>query len=84
MPALITGSEFATYLGLNETAEGATRLAYFADGASEFVNNYTGRDWQSAARTNEKYRGNDTKFLTLRHYPVTALTALSRRGACRG
>lgn len=44
--------------------------------ASGIIERYTGRGWVSAART-EVYQGNDTYKITLRAWPVSAITSVS-------
>lgn len=77
--AIITTADFRAFLDLG-TEEDEARLAFFVNGASGYLVDATGRDWQQVTRTNELHRGTGTEYLTLRHYPLVSLSALTDDG----
>lgn len=61
------------------TPDSDARLNGYINRATDMIENYCQRKFLSAAYTDEEYQGNGTYYLTLRNFPVTALTAVSFR-----
>lgn len=53
-----------------------TRIQKFVDAASEYIENECNRKFLQATYTNERYDGNDTRYLLLRQFPVTSITSI--------
>ena len=75
----ITADDLASALGLGEQFD-STQLGTFCDTAWDWLMRALGRDFTVGVRTNEIYRGTGKAFLVLKHYPITALTALTIDG----
>ena len=80
MAPVLTPTDIKDYLGLAGTGRDA-KVTLLANGLNEFVETYTGRDWQQVSRVAEKYPGPGGRVLVLRHYPVTVITTLTEDGS---
>jgi hypothetical protein len=77
-----TAAQLAAHLGLNAGYDN-TRLQTFADGAWGWLTRALGRDFSTGART-ESYRGNGTRFLVLKNYPIASLESITLTDRAQG
>lgn len=74
----ITLSELKTHLNITDTNRDA-RLTTLADAVNAFVRRVTAKDW-NVQTYSEAYQGTGQRTLTLRHYPVYSVTAVTYDG----
>lgn len=58
------------------TTDEDTRIQKFIDAASGYIEGQCNRVFAQATYTNERYDGNDTRYLLLRQFPVTSVTSI--------
>lgn len=73
---LVQPQDLCDYLGLTQNLENFNRLASVCEFASSWLLAKIGRDFEQTTRT-DVLRGNGTKFLVLRNYPVASLTSIT-------
>jgi len=71
--ALTTLANVKALLGITDTVSDDI-LENYIDAATEAIENYCKRRFTSTTYTDEVYDGTGTKYLNLKHYPVTAIT----------
>jgi hypothetical protein len=75
----ILADDLALALGLGDQFDD-DRLAVYTDFAWDWLMRTIGRDFSVGDRTDELYRGTGKPFLVLKHYPISAIKALTIDG----
>lgn len=75
----VTVEDLATFLNLSEAEAQTGRLEAFVAGACAHLTVATGRVWTRQQYT-EVLAGTGTKYLALRHYPITLVTEVREKG----
>jgi hypothetical protein len=72
--SLITTNELEEIL--QTTISDADMKHLIINYASDFIQQYTGRNLKSTAYVDEKYSGDGTQYMFLKNYPITAITTV--------
>ncbi len=79
--SIVALADIKNYLGIAEADDSENdELSAIHDGIERFVKSYCDRDFESTSYI-EAYDGDDTQYLFLKQYPVTAVTRVGAKAA---